>query len=466
MYTAYLGANFVSGWYLSRSNFLLQYSGFRTSYPLLDLSDDDTNLLLTTDILKRLCLGFRDGLDTSAYANYWLPRLLKKFEVSKRLYRSYSVDAPHNKIAASGFDDFLLYLLLAESLIRAWAINPMSQYINGLLKLVDTLLSQAHKLNGMESSYLGWIVYAERTILVKVMGNLCLKTRRPYSSDMLRCDSFSFLDSIKFPCERLGRSAQAKHKSNDLLLVESHYATSKKTLLLCGHTSRSVAYVQALSNANIQPDNVIVYGKPKGNISTIRALNNNVDTDVELFSPNLEIDILQSLNDSQWEYSLTQATELHDPSLLSLIETFSPDLIIYSGYGGQMVPASLLSHFSVLHIHSGWLPDYRGSTTLYYQIIDENACAASAILLDEQIDTGDIVARKRYPIPESGVDVDYLYDNMIRADLLVETLKLWSDPTQQWQKTTQTQDSLPYFIIHPLLKHLALLTVDKEPFDL
>jgi methionyl-tRNA formyltransferase len=258
-------------------------------------------------------------------------------------------------------------------------------------------------------------------------------------------------------------SRQSEH-NNDLASINSERETSKKVLLLCGHTSRSVAYIQALSKANIVPDSIIVYGAPKGKASSQRLL--KVVSNEELFSPNLDLDLLQSLEKSQWQYTLSQAKELDEPSLLALIEQFSPDLIIYSGYGGQLVPVSLLNNYPVLHIHSGWLPDYRGSTTLYYQIIDENSCAASAILLDEKIDTGDIVVRQRYPIPTPGMDVDYLYDNMIRADLLIKALNQWHDPAQQWQVATQTQDSLPYFIIHPLLKHLALLTVDKEKVNL
>lgn len=467
MYTPYLGPVFVSDWHLSRSSYLTQYS---CSSPLLlssvssSFSEHHNDSLSTEAILVQLCLDLRTGSDTSEHVIYWLSRLLKKFEVSKRLYRSYAVAAPHRMIVDSGFDNINLYLLLAESLIRAWAIKPMSQYINGLLKLVDTLLSQTSLLSKMQSSHLAWVIIAERTILDKVLTHLSLKKGDAHSSVALKCDSLSFLGSVQLPIMSSYTSSQTDNKNNDATLADSNKNESQKVLLLCGHTSRSVAYIQTLSAANIVPDGVIVYGTPKAKPTSARALNNI--SDCELFSPNLEIDVLQSLQRSHWQYSVTQANELNDPSLLALIEKFNPDLIIYSGYGGQLVPTSLLNNYPVLHIHSGWLPDYRGSTTLYYQIIDEQACAASAILLDEQIDTGAIVARKRYPIPAQGMDVDYLYDNMIRADLLVETLKQWRDPVKQWQVTPQTQDSLPYFIIHPLLKHLALLTVDKEKVDL
>ena len=42
--------------------------------------------------------------------------------------------------------------------------------------------------------------------------------------------------------------------------------------------------------------------------------------------------------------------------------------------------------------------------------------------MDEQIDIGMIVKRRRYPIPTPGIDVDYLWDPVIRADLLVRLM--------------------------------------------
>lgn len=462
MYTPYLGADFISAWSASRADYLNQHSYAKFTYTCSVLTESKT-LLSTEKILNQVCLDLIKNDDATKYVNYWLPRLLKKFEVSKRLYQSYSVDAPHTKIEESGFNNYILYLLLAESLIRAWALQPMSQYLNALLKLVDTLLSQSAQLNKEESSYLSWVILAERKIFSKVVKKLSLNKLPKLSPINLHYDSLSFLDSITLSFNSIKISPQTCNDDNLIAIKDKHHI-DKKILLLCGHTPRSVAYIQALSFENIKPNNIIVYGEPKDIPVPTRVINSS--SSCHLFSPNIKIDLLQTLKESKWQYEYTQASELSDPSLKTLIDTFDPDLIVYSGYGGQIVPASLLNNYPVLHVHSGWLPDYRGSTTIYYQIIDNNICAASAILLNEKIDTGEIIARKHYPMPTKGMDVDYFYDNMIRADLLVETLKTINDPEKHWQETSQLQDSLPYFIIHPLLKHLALLTVDKGSMDL
>ncbi|WP_205967795.1 formyltransferase family protein [Paraglaciecola sp. 20A4] len=463
MYTPYLGLGFIFDWHKSRSSYLTQCrSPVYLELPSnsIHLNDPDTSQYSTEDILVQLCLDLRTEAKMSKHVVYWLPRMLKKFEVSKRLYQFYGIEAPHRIVSESSYEKLELYLLLAESLIRAWAIKPISQYINGLLKLVDTLLSQKSQLNRSQSSHLEWLIIAEQMILDTVLKQSDLKKDNAHSIVRFKCDSHSFLDFTQ-PLNK---------NSNQTLVVDGTYdggivlEKSKKTLLLCGHTTRSIAYIQALCSANIIPCQIIVYGTSKSKFTSTRT-HSNVSIQ-NMFTPNLELDILQSLDNYGLKYTSTEEQELSAPALLALIKEADPDLIIYSGYGGQLVPASILSEFPVLHIHSGWLPDYRGSTTLYYQILDENCCAASAILLDEQIDTGVIVARKRYPIPENGIDVDHLYDSTIRADLLVETLKQWLDPFKQWNKTTQTEDSLPFFIIHPLLKHLALLKIDQEIIDL
>ena len=232
-----------------------------------------------------------------------------------------------------------------------------------------------------------------------------------------------------------------------------------RLVLLCGHTVRSSVYVQTLAHTGLVPEAVLVYGAEGGAIHSTRRLQ-GVAVD-GLFTPDPCRSLVDCLDALGWTYQTCAAPSLEDPELLAMLESQSPELVVCSGYAGQLVPGALLQRYPVLHVHSGWLPDYRGSTTLYYQVIEQGVCAASALLLDERIDTGPILARKPYPLPPPGMDVDYLYDNMIRADLLVTVLAQWRAGIP-WSPISQQADSPPYFIIHPLLKHMALLAIDKK----
>ncbi|UFH48260.1 formyltransferase family protein [Pseudomonas sp. KNUC1026] len=239
--------------------------------------------------------------------------------------------------------------------------------------------------------------------------------------------------------------------------------THPRLVLLCAHTARSVAYLQALASAGLTPDHVIAYGRsaPAPHIVRRTAFH-----DVNgLFLPQLDEALTACLERLGWSHERCASDALDSAELISCLEHSGADLMVYSGQGGQLVPPALLQRYPVLHVHSGWLPDYRGSTTIYYQILEQRQCSASALLLNETIDTGPVVARKVYPLPAAGLDIDYLYDNAIRADLLVEVLTRWRNEPETLTPLADpslAEEKPPYYIIHPLLKHLALLAVDQQ----
>ena len=114
-----------------------------------------------------------------------------------------------------------------------------------------------------------------------------------------------------------------------------------------------------------------------------------------------------------------------------------------------------------LHMHSGWLPEYGGSTTLYYSWLTERRCAVTAFFMDLKIDNGPIIQRRRYPTPPPGIDVDHLYDGAIRADMLVRVLSgVFRDG--RFSTVSGNGKTRTYYVIHPVLKHLALLSLENH----
>ena len=235
-------------------------------------------------------------------------------------------------------------------------------------------------------------------------------------------------------------------------------------LMIAADTTRSKAYAYALSIAGIKIQRVLFMekmepGRADGNIPP--SCDSRVVNGVYL--PDLKrsfIDVCEEVADS---IDLINCDGIKDPQVEEYLQTFNPALVIYSGFGGEIVPARLLSmNIPFLHIHAGWLPDYRGSTTVYYSLLQDGLCGVSAILLDPKIDNGPIVAQHHYPPPPPGVDVDYLYDNAIRADLLVRVLSKWlikhnfDDVKSQIHGEGET-----YYVIHPVLKHLALIGLEQ-----
>ena len=231
-------------------------------------------------------------------------------------------------------------------------------------------------------------------------------------------------------------------------------------LLLTAFTNRSQAYAQALASARLSPEKVILFGSPRTAKPLDQGRTNGVEEIEGLFLPDLDEPLEATVARAGWDVQHCSAKDINDPAISRLLIDLKPRLVIYSGYGGQLVDAAVLDlGFDFLHLHGGWLPDYRGSTTVYYSWLKEGRCGVSALILDKEIDSGPIVARRRYPLPPRGMDVDRYYDNMIRADLLVDVLRDFA-ALGTLPRIPNEGGGLTYYVIHPVLKHLALLSLE------
>lgn len=129
---------------------------------------------------------------------------------------------------------------------------------------------------------------------------------------------------------------------------------------------------------------------------------------------------------------------------------------IYSGAGGTILSSRTLSLGpSFLHVHGGYAPAYRGSTAFYYSIIKEGCFGATALWLNEGLDTGPVLSRRTFPLP-SGIDIDRIYDPAIRADLLADVMEIKVSSGDFPEAIQPDEPGETYFVIHPVLKHLAL----------
>jgi methionyl-tRNA formyltransferase len=85
----------------------------------------------------------------------------------------------------------------------------------------------------------------------------------------------------------------------------------------------------------------------------------------------------------------------------------------------------------------------------------------TALILDRNIDTGPIVAQRHYPKPLPGLDIDFVYDGAIRADLLVEVMSAYARTGRLASLERQSPGhGTHYYVIHPVLKHLAILALE------
>ena len=166
-YTPFMGDAFVQAWRVSRD--LARQQLPTPALPSL-LATGVANAEDTLALLQIMCRALRASVaevSDQQVLDYWLPRLLKKFEVSKRLYAGYQVQEPHPPLPG----DYLAaepYLWLAECLLRAWQRQPAGYFLSGVLKLNDTLVSQIPRLDEEQGAHLAWILMVEQQALTEL----------------------------------------------------------------------------------------------------------------------------------------------------------------------------------------------------------------------------------------------------------------------------------------------------------
>lgn len=155
-YSQYLGADFIVAWRDERRKVLASASV--PSLPSLSLADHTASLLIPA--VKLL----RNGQLLSDEFLLWPVRLLKKFEVTKRLYSHYNSQVPFRR-QSDDFNGLHNYFLLAEICYRQWLFQRHSYWLSCALKLTDTLCSQRQKMTATELSQLAWIVTLELDVI-------------------------------------------------------------------------------------------------------------------------------------------------------------------------------------------------------------------------------------------------------------------------------------------------------------
>lgn len=219
-----------------------------------------------------------------------------------------------------------------------------------------------------------------------------------------------------------------------------------------------------MRQAGLVPEQTVLFGTSSGSGrgSTDREFNPVIIED--LFVPDLNETAETTLGTIPTTLSKSSEASVSSLEISSLMDVADGSVVIYSGFGGQLVPSEICDRFRVLHLHAGWLPEFAGSTTIYYSILTDEGCAVTALLLNKDIDAGETLMKLKYPSPPPGVDIDYVYDSALRADLLVRVLRHYNKtgdlPIPQEQDTAQRRI---HYIIHPLLKNIAISKVNGLP---
>ena len=238
--------------------------------------------------------------------------------------------------------------------------------------------------------------------------------------------------------------------------------------LIVADTTRSRFYIQSLVRHNLIPNFVLVLkdksnGLLPGQINNFNEDDNKIEINHDCWSEinnNPSEPIKVTLNCNSIEFKESETSDLHDPTIIRCIGKRPESIFIYSGFGGVILRKELFdTGKKFLHIHGGYLPAYKGSTTNYYSLIVDNNMGASSIFLNQEIDSGPMLQRKNFPPPKDRTQIDHIYDSAARSKVLIETLFKYKN-SGKFKCKKNLEKGETYYIIHPILKHIAILSKD------
>lgn len=119
--------------------------------------------------------------------------------------------------------------------------------------------------------------------------------------------------------------------------------------------------------------------------------------------------------------------KLKEESFLKKISEYN--LFIVASYG-KIIPKEVINmpEYKVLNIHPSLLPKYRGPSPLQEQILnDEKEVGVSLMLIDEQVDHGDIITQEKVEIKNWPIGFYELQELLARkgGDMLAKILPDW-----------------------------------------
>ncbi len=124
---------------------------------------------------------------------------------------------------------------------------------------------------------------------------------------------------------------------------------------------------------------------------------------------------------------ILQPEKLKTEEFFNELKSFNPDLICVTAYG-KILPKNLLElpPRGCINVHASLLPKYRGAAPINWAIINgEKNTGITTMLMDEGMDTGDILLQEEMPIDEEDTG-ETLSERLshIGAELLIQTIKL------------------------------------------
>ncbi len=123
-------------------------------------------------------------------------------------------------------------------------------------------------------------------------------------------------------------------------------------------------------------------------------------------------------------FPVHRVTNINHDESIRIIRDLNPDIII-SAYFNQIIADDViaLAKIGILNIHPGWLPAYRGVMAYFWVLKNgSDSAGVSVHWIDEGIDTGELVARRKFRINKGMTQQKVLILTAVIGSVLVRRI--------------------------------------------
>lgn len=134
-----------------------------------------------------------------------------------------------------------------------------------------------------------------------------------------------------------------------------------------------------------------------------------------------------------------QPNRLRDADVIERLKEIECDYIVVAAYG-QILPREILQHAPCINLHASILPQYRGASPIQQTLLNgDEKTGVSAMLMDEGLDTGDIIKIEEINVGENEM-AESLFERLtdVASELTVEVLQNFDKYTPIKQDETKS----------------------------
>lgn len=175
--------------------------------------------------------------------------------------------------------------------------------------------------------------------------------------------------------------------------------------------------------------NIVFMGTPYFAVPILEKLNEISPINLVVTQPDKRVGRKQKFTYSPVKlFAVRHNLEVFQPKNIKTdyqrIIDINPDIIVTAAYG-QMIPAELIDHYTMVNIHGSLLPKYRGGAPVQRAIMNgDTTTGVTLMYMAQKMDSGSIIAQSEISIEEDDTTTSLMKKlSYVGRDLLVEDLE-------------------------------------------